>query len=65
MEWNSCIVGPYGGLGKEKATTKMNSNKVVANKWQKLAKLMEDGPPQILLAYNKLTQMLLDDNRQP
>ena len=64
MEWNSCIVGPQGGLGKSKATTKVNSNKDVANKWHTLAKLMENGLPQILLAYNKLTKMLLDD-RQP
>ena len=47
MEWNSCIVGLQRGLGKEKATTKVNSNKYVANKWKILAKLMEDRLPQI------------------
>ena len=31
MECNSCIVGPQRGLGKENATTKVNSNKDVAN----------------------------------
>ena len=64
MEWNSCIVGPQGGLGKEKATTEVNSRKYVSNKRQTLAKLMENILPEILLAYNKLTQILLDDNRQ-
>ena len=65
MEWNSYIVGPEGGLGKEKATTKVNSNKYAANKWKTLAKLMEDILPEILFAYNKLTQMLSVDNKQP
>ena len=59
-------MGPQGGLGKAKATTEVISNKYFANKWQTLTKLMEDRLPQILiLACNKLSKMLLADNRQP